>query len=124
MGRKRGCGLSLEEARERIEGYFLLCQQEKRRPTRPGLRAALELREEELAACERGDKGFEELRGVVCLAMDRVRDELEQGSGNVNLFLLKQPCYGGYTDKAGGEERGGPVEVKVVFGRGKEEFGG
>ncbi len=123
MGKKRACPLTREEAEERIRGYFGQCG-DKRRPTRPGLRAALGLREEELQACEKGEKGFEELQEPVCLAMDRMRDELEQGSGNVNLFLLKQPCYGGYTDKPAAEDKGGPVEIRVVFGNEKEDLGG
>ena len=76
----------------------------------------------ELEAIEAGRGKWKELQEVVGGAMDRIRDELEQGQGNVSLLLLKQPCYGGYTDKPESRPAG---PVRVIFGGEKGgEYGG
>lgn len=121
-GKKPKTPPSRAAAERRIRDYLAGCDEKGRRPTRPGLRAALGVSEAEMEAIEAGRGRWKELREVVGRAMDRIRDELEQGSGNVSLLLLKQPCYGGYTDKPQAQSSG---PLRVIFGGEKGgEYGG
>ena len=54
--------------------------------------------------------------------MEWIRDEMEQGKDSVSVFLLKQPCYGGYADKPAPEEKGGGG-LHVSFGGEGKEYG-
>ena len=111
--KKLGTPPTKAAAERRIREYMAQCDERGRRPTRPGLRVALGVNEEEMAAIEAGRGNWKELREVVGRAMDQIRDELEQGSGNVSLLLLKQPCYGGYVDKPEPQAAG---PLRVIFG--------
>lgn len=120
--KKLGTPPTRTAAQRRIRDYLKQCDEKGRRPTRPGLRAALGVGEAEMEAIEAGRGRWKELREIVGAAMDRIRDELEQGQGNVSLLLLKQPCYGGYTDKPESRPAG---PVRVIFGGEKGgEYGG
>lgn len=120
--KKLGTPPTKAAAQRRIRDYLKQCDEKGRRPTRPGLRAALGVSEAEMEAIEAGRGRWRELREIVGGAMDRIRDELEQGQGNVSLLLLKQPCYGGYTDKPENRPAG---PVRVIFGGEKGgEYGG
>ena len=48
--------------------------------------------------------------------MQRIQDDLEQRTDTMSLFRLKQPCYGGYTDKPSND--GGQLNVNITFGGG------
>ncbi len=48
-------------------------------------------------------------------AFDHMSDELQQGKDAVSIFLLKQPCYGGYSDRDGGNLPD-HIKVTVSFG--------
>ena len=104
-----------EKLDERLTEYLDQCREDGRRPTRPGMRLALNMSEDTLSRYEKGEGVYKAYAGPIKKAMDRIRDELEQGRDTMNIFLLKQPCYGGYTDKpgAGGD---GQINVNISFG--------
>lgn len=103
----------IDEARELCEAYFRGCDESGRHYTRAGLMVALGA-DEETWAKWRGKKG---LRGVLDLAMARVRDDLEQRDDKMALSLIGKPPYGGE------EAEGGAL--RVVFGDGGDvrEYG-
>ena len=113
-------GPSLAALERRAEGYFAACDEAGRRYTRPGLLVALGITEEaaQVWLGQHGERAELLRRGLL-----RVQDDLEQRDDAKSLFLLKQPCYGGYRDKP--EETapkgGGALEVRVCF-RG-EDYG-
>jgi hypothetical protein len=49
-------------------------------------------------------------------ALQRMGDELEQRTDTMAVFLLKQACYGGYTDKCDATTGGGNLSVNITFG--------
>lgn len=120
--RPSGRVLAPEDFRARCEGYFASCDQEGRRYTRPGLLVALGLSEKRAEALLKIRKGknaaqAETLRNGLL----RIIDSLEQREDPKSLFLLKQPCYGGYREKPE-ESGGGTLDVKISF-QGGEQFG-
>lgn len=111
---------SVQALERRAEAYFDACDQAARRYTRPGLLVALGITEDTARTWlgQHGERADLLRRGLL-----RVMDDLEQRDDAKSLFLLKQPCYGGYRDKP--EENvskgGGALEVRVCF-RG-EDYG-
>ena len=105
-----------KELDQKLTEYLDKCQDEGRRPTRPGMRLALNMSEDTLSRYEKGEGGYKAFAEPIKKAMDRIRDELEQGRDTMNIFLLKQPCYGGYTDKPSGDS--GTLNVNITFGGG------
>ena len=106
--------MTIEKAKELCEGYFRTCDEGGRHYTRAGLMVALGADEETWAAW-RKRRG---LRGVLDLAMARVRDNLEQREDKMALSLIGKPPYGG-------EDTQGET-LRVVFGDGGAvtEYGG
>ena len=96
----------------RSQAYFDACDQTGRRYTRPGLLVALGITEATAQAWlgKRGGRAEVLRRGLL-----RVMDDLEQRDDAKSLFLLKQPCYGGYRDKPEDTGGGGALEVRVCF---------
>ena len=114
---------SNEELEGRCGEYFARCEEDGRKSTRPGLMLALGLTEERFSAWLCNEEGrYPEESEVLQRAMLRMRDELEQRSDTKSVFLLKQRCYGGYTDRPG-EETGREVKIAVTFGGSAEKPG-
>ena len=104
-----------EELEAKLGEYLDKCREEGKRPTRPGIRLALNISEDTLLRYEGGEGNYGELARPLKRAMDRIQDELEQGKDSMNIFLLKQPCYGGYADKPANDwDR--TVNVNISFG--------
>lgn len=55
-------------------------------------------------------------RAVIKKALARMSDEIQQRTDAMAIFLLKQPCYGGYSDKASDTTGEGEVHIRVTFG--------
>lgn len=110
--------LEIEEIATR---YFEACAMTGRRPSKPGLALALNVSVDTMdrwlkpSDSEKTDK-HKERRAVIKKALARMSDELQQRTDSMALFLLKQPCYGGYTDKPANEHSGDQVHIKVTFG--------
>lgn len=107
---------------EQCDAYFDDCQASGKRPTRPGLCLWLDMSVDTLNRYEEGKGRYGELAGPVKKAMLRIQDALEQRDDSKSIFLLKQPCYGGYSDRPG-EDKGGSVQVNITFGGQAENYG-
>lgn len=112
-----------EDFRAKCRGYFDACDQEGRRYTRPGLLVALDLSERRAEGLlhSKGSK-YSEQAEILRKGLLRIIDALEQREDSKSLFLLKQPCYGGYREKPEESGGGGTLDVKISF-QGGEEFG-
>lgn len=111
-----------ETLAERCDEYFNRCEADGKRPTRPGLCLWLDLSIDTLRRYEEGKGRYGELAGAVKKAMLRMQDALEQREDSKSIFLLKQPCYGGYSDRPG-DDKGGNVQVNITFGGQAEKYG-
>lgn len=124
--------LTAQQLADGIEDYFKDCETRNRKPTKPGLCNFLGIststwdnwmREGEGKAVKRslkcGETGESRYNAYIWpmkKALQRMTDELEQRVDTMALFLLKQPSYGGYTDKAGENPMGGNLAVTISFG--------
>lgn len=107
---------SPEQLNELCNKYFSSCDEEGRKYTRPGLILSLDISEDTFVAwCNNDDNKYTELSGVLKKAMLRMRDDLEQRSDTKSMFLLKQQCYGGYSDRPE-DSRDMGIRVAVSFG--------
>ena len=108
-----------KELRQRIAGYMDACRESGRMPTDAGLALVLEVpiaRLEVLAGYAyeftksiatqgifRENHADEKLQYRHLEALQEglalMRDEIQQHKDTMSLFRLKQPIYGGYTDK-------------------------
>ena len=105
-----------ERLEERCNSYFADCTERDRKPTRPGLCLWLDISEDTFKNYERGEGGYKRLSPPIKKAMQRIQDDLEQRTDTMSLFRLKQPCYGGYTDKPSNDS--GQLNVNITFGGG------
>ena len=115
--------LTVQELEREIDRYFEGCGQAGARPTRPGLCAALGistatwdrwLAEGQKRYARGKENPYAPFVWPMQRAMLRIADVLEQRTDTMARFLLRQPCYGGYTEK---EEVGsGELNVNVTFG--------
>lgn len=108
------CGVTKEKLEGLCEDYFEKCAETGRYCSQAGLMVALDA---DWEVWERWRKN-KRLRGVLDLALARVRDDLEQRSDKMALSLLEKP-YGKETPGRGGQ-------ITVVFGDGGrvEDYGG
>lgn len=115
--------LSAAELACGIDRYFERCEELGRKPTKPGLCNALGITtktldnylakgEEDL---ERGGGRYMDYVFPIKKAMQRIGDELEQRTDTMALFLLKQPSYGGYSDRADLQQQGN-LSITLQFG--------
>lgn len=106
-----------EELEDKCKAYFALCDDDGKKYTKPGLILYLNLPEDTFDGWLRDEEGkYAELSGVLKKAMIRMRDDLEQRNDTMSLFRLKQPCYGGYSDRPT-EDKGQGIRVSVRFGQ-------
>ncbi len=114
MTKKKGV-----RARRICREYFEGCDREEKRYTVAGLRMAFG------ADGDKWDQMMEDaqVRPVLDLALDRIRDSLEQRADQMAVAQLRQPEFGG---KRSEKEEGGQVAVILLFGDGGklEEYGG
>ena len=59
-----------------------------------------------------GEKG-EDIQILVEKASARIADELQQRKDSMAIFLLKQPVYGGYSDKSESDKE---ININLSFG--------
>ena len=126
--------LTAQELADGIDAYFQQCEERNRKPTKPGLCTYLGIststwdnwgryaRENEAGGASGGlnsrvtrDK-YSEFTWAMKKAEQRMSDELQQRTDTMAVFLLKQPCYGGYTDRTDGATGGGALSVNITFG--------
>lgn len=108
--------LSPSQLADGIDAYFAACKSCNVKPTKPGLCTALGISTSTWDNWVREGEGKgKEYVWPMKKAMQVIADALEQRTDTMALFLLKQPCYGGYTDRADGRQ-GGNLSVTVSFG--------
>lgn len=117
--RKGKLALTPEQVRETFEEYTGYCNDNKRRPTWEGFAVRLGISSETLMlwlnAKSEEDKAYnpemvEQLKKV----RDWLTDDLQQRTDSMAVFSLKQPRYGGYTDRQA-VENSGVVKLDVVI---------
>ena len=108
--------LTPEEMSQGVDSYFALCEEEKKRPTLPGLCNALGISTDTWDSlrrqAEEGAEGMEDFLWPIRRGMQTLADALEQRTDSMASFLLKQPCYGRY----GEGEKNPPALLRVTFG--------
>ena len=105
------CEKTRTRVRRKIQAYFADCDEGKRRCTLSGLKVALgatgtkwkKLMEDEL------------LRPDLELAVERIRDALEQRGDTMAVMLRKE---------LGGAAQSGPERLEVKFGESGDDYGG
>ncbi len=107
-----------ERARRVCREYFAACDREDRRYTVAGLRMAFGAD----GAKWDGMMADEKVRPILDLALDKIRDSLEQRADQMAVAQLRQPEFG---KKRAEKDEGGKAVLEVVFGDGGklEEYG-
>lgn len=121
--------LTAEELADGIDAYFRKCEETGRKPTKPGLCSDLGIststwdnwaryaRENDGAGLSRVTRDkYSEYAWSIEKAKQYMSDSLQQRTDSMAVFLLKQDCYGGYTDKCEATAAGGSLSVNITFG--------
>lgn len=124
--------LSAQELADGIDAYFKECEDRGKKPTKPGLCTFLNIStstwdnwmregdgkavKRDLRSGETGEGRFSAYVWPMKRAMQVIADGLEQRTDTMAMFLLKQPCYGGYSDKCDGAVGGGNMAITISFG--------
>lgn len=121
--------LTAEELADGIDAYFRKCEETGRKPTKPGLCSSLKISTStwdnwRRYAKENGNSGlsrvtrdkYSEYAWPMEDALQRMSDELQQRTDSMATFLLRQECYGGYTDRSEGAAGGGNLSLNITFG--------
>ena len=96
---------------EDIERYFRVCGEERREPTAPGLCLEMGLTPDKFMELS---EGSDELARVIMAGRLRLQDVVERKSDSMSVLKIKQPIYGGYTDKPQAEQ-GGDAVIRVLM---------
>ncbi len=92
-----------DEVREAFKEYTQYCEGNKRRPTWEGFAGYLDITSETLMtwlkATKEDDSYNPEMSEVLKKVGDWFTDSLQQKNDSMTIFLLKQPRYGGYSDR-------------------------
>jgi len=94
--------------------YLDKCDELGRRYTQPGLALHLGLSIETMNQWLKDEDTYHGLSEPLKKAYYRMSDEFQQGEKAMDMFLLKQPCYGGYADRQDNTS-GGAVTVNFSF---------
>lgn len=108
--------LEPEEVERLCEEYIQRCADTGRRATKPGLALYIGISTDTMDRWLKAeDERHKQYTAAIKKAFDCMSDELQQGKDAVSIFLLKQPCYGGYSDRDGGNLPD-HIKVTVSFG--------
>lgn len=101
-----------EELNELITQYFNQCDQDGRRATKPGLAVFCGISTDTYDKWKANKDGKYTKQAAALKRAELVMsDRLQQESNASAIFLLKQPCYGGYSDR--GQEDNGPGKLTI-----------
>lgn len=105
-----------QELEEICNKYIEECKANNKKPTKPGLAVYIGISVGTYDNwINNKDSRHTKHACVLKKAEAIMSDMLQQRTDTMALFLLKQPCYGGYTDKS--EATSNPtLNVKVTFG--------
>lgn len=92
--------MSGEEFQDKVQEYLDNCEANQRRATKPGLAVFCGISEDTYERW-RANKDTKHSRhaAVIKRAEMIMSDRLQQENTAAAIFLMKQPCYGGLTDK-------------------------
>lgn len=101
-----------EELAEMIKQYLDQCEQNGKRATKPGLAVFCGISVDTYDKWKANKDGkYTKQAAVIKRAELVMSDRLQQESNASAIFLLKQPCYGGYSDR--GHEDNGPGKLTI-----------
>ena len=95
--------------------YFAACDATGEVANLPGLLVFLGVIEDDWTEWMSGGAGYSRHPRVCKKALLEMRNRLEQRKDAAGIFLLKQPIYGGYTDRPAQDKSNVPP-VAVFFG--------
>ena len=95
--------------------YFAFCDSAKEETNLPGLLVFLGVIEDDWEEWMKGGPGYSRHPRICKKALLEMRNRFEQRKDSAAIFLLKQPVYGGYTDRPGTDKSNVPP-VAVFFG--------
>ena len=114
--RKGICKYTPDQLDVKCNEYFAKCDEMGRRYTQPGLALHLDINTDTLNEWFKDKDRYNGLSVIIKKAYDRMSDAFQQENQSMALFLLKQPCYGGYADRVDNTS-GGLVAINISFGQ-------
>lgn len=101
-----------EELAVMVKQYLDQCEEAGRRATKPGLAVFCGISVDTYDKWRANKDGkYTKQAAVIKRAELVMSDRLQQESNASSIFLLKQPCYGGYSDR--GQEDQGPGKLTI-----------
>ena len=103
----------------KVNDYFEDCLAENRKPNKQGLAVYLGVESETLDTWASRDNRFSP---AIRKAYNRMSDMFQQRTDSMAMLSIKQPCYGGFTDKPAVSADKMKIDVKISGG-GADPFG-
>lgn len=104
-----------EDLEQEVNEYFQMCLDEGKRATKPGLAVHLGI---STATYDRWikatDKPHKKHAAILKKAELIMSDRLQQETNASAIFMLKQACYGGLTDKQDSESGGNKITIDIL----------
>jgi hypothetical protein len=104
-----------EDLEQEVNEYFQKCLDDGKRATKPGLAVHLGI---STATYDRWinatDKPHKKHSAILKKAELIMSDRLQQESGAMAIFLSKQPCYGGLSDKQESNENKHKITIDIL----------
>ena len=105
-----------EELEGYCDAYFQKCKETDEQPTKPGLAVYIGISVDTYNRWVKNEDGRHSKHAAVLKKSEAIMsDLLQQRKDSMALFLLKQPCYGGYSDQQQVQATG-TLHFKVTFG--------
>lgn len=104
-----------EELLEKVNEYFKQCDEQGKRATKPGLSVFCGFSIDTYDNWKANKDGrHSKHQAVIKKAELIMSDRLQQESNAAAIFMLKQPCYGGYSDKQESNEGSHKITIDIL----------
>ena len=104
-----------EELEHEVNEYFKQCLDEGKRATKPGLSVHLGISTSTYDRWIKAtDKQHKKHAAILKKAELIMSDRLQQESNAAAIFMLKQPCYGGYSDKQDNNDGNHKITIDIL----------
>jgi len=112
-----------QELEAKCAGYLSYCEEGNKKPTWQGLAGALKVTSDTLDKWYKGGNGTADpaISEVLKKTADIMSDKLQQRTDSMSIFLLKNPKYGGFTDRPD-MASSGLIAINVSFGNADEKI--
>lgn len=104
-----------EELLQKVNEYLQQCDEQGKRATKPGLSVFCGFSVDTYDNWIKNKDGRHTKHASVLKMAELVMsDRLQQEDKTIALFLLKQPCYGGYADKQEANEGNHKITIDIL----------